>query len=187
MYFSTFDTEPTARWREFGDAPIFPSYFNLDPYFDQHPIEPIGYFGVLAGEPEESLRVFQTSYPELLEDDPPVHAYTLKAAIDLAAVYKSMDEDALAERLLDRAEDYLDSLPEAMLKYQFRDARMHVYALQDRPEEALDAMRLSIDDGFLSGWWRLPLKPHFESLRTDTRFQDMVEELRQKATDEAGA
>ncbi len=188
MYGSRFDAEPTAGWRSFGGVPLFRTYFNnLDLYFDQPPIEPIGYFGVLAGEPEESLRVFETSFPELLEDEPPVHAFTLKAAIDLAAVYKSMNEDALANRLLDRAEDYLAGLPAAMRQYQFRDAPMHIYALQGRTEEALDAMRQAIDDGFVSGWWRLPLKPHFESLRDNPRFQDMVEELRQKATDETGA
>jgi len=159
-----------------------PGRDNAGLYSNQHPIEPLGYFGVLAGRPQDSRLFFETNFPELFEDDPPVNAFTLKAAIDLAAVLMRTDEAGQANLLLEKSEVYIDGLPELQRRHQFRTAPMHIYALQGRTEDALDAMQLAIDDGFASGWWRLDKKPHFESVREEPRFQEMMRQLREKAT-----
>ncbi len=163
--------------------------FRINYFYDQmylhgrlHPIEPLGYFGVLAGRPQDSRLFFETNFSELLEDDPPVNAFTLKAAIDLAAVLLRTGEEEHAKLLLRKSEAYVDRLPGMQRRHQFRTAPMHIYALQGRTEDALDAMQLAIDDGFASGWWRLDKKPHFESVREEPRFQEMMRQLREKAT-----
>jgi len=175
---------PVAR--ELAAAPLFPPSVFIAQWktttAQQHPWEPLGYFGVLAGRPEDSRLLFETTFPELLEGDPPVHAFTLKPAIDLAAVLIRTGEQDHASLLLERAEAYIDRLPAAQRRNQFRTAAMEIYALQGRVDDALDAMQLAIDDGFLSGWWRLDKKPHFELLRDEPRFQEMIRQLREKAT-----
>ena len=54
----------------------FQGYFFdlMYPYGRLHPLEPLGYFGVLAGRPKDSRLFFETNFPDLLEDDPPIHA-----------------------------------------------------------------------------------------------------------------
>lgn len=134
---------------------------NANLFSNQRPREPIGYFGILVGRPQDALLYFETTFPELLE---------------------SLGESDRADLLLERSEAYIDGISESQRRNQFRDARMHIYALQGHTEKALDAMQLAIDDGFLSGWWRLDKKPHFESIRDEPRFREMVRQLREKAT-----
>jgi len=55
---------------------------------------------------------------------------------------------------------------------------MEIYALQDRADDAFAAMDQAFEDGWRSGWWRLEHKPHFDSIRDDPRFDEMVERLR---------
>ena len=61
---------------------------------------PLGYFGVLAGEPAEA-RVFPTrAYPSLLGDDPTINRFNVNAAIDLAAALTEVGQRAQAGLLL---------------------------------------------------------------------------------------
>ena len=150
----------------------------LHRYGIQHPIDPLGYFGVLSGRPQDSRRFFESSFPDLLTDDPQIHAYTLKAAVDLAAVLMDTGEQEQADVLLERAEAYIERVPEAQRRHQFRLAPMEIHALLGRADEAFEAMELALADGWRSGWWRLEHKPHFDSIRDDPRFDAMVERLR---------
>jgi len=147
-------------------------------YGSQQPIDPLGYMGLLAGRPKDSIRFYETNFPELLTDDPPVDSYRLKAAVDLAAVLMHTDEQEQAHLLLERAEVYIDGVSEEQRRNQFRTAPMDIYALQDRADEAFAAMDQAFEDGWRSGWWRLEHKPHFDSIRDDPRFDVMIERLR---------
>ncbi len=177
--------DPDELTRNLANRVAMKNYTNQwrFPVARQQPWEPLGYFGVLAGKPEDSRDFFEKTFPELLDgQEPPVHAFTLRAAIDLAAVLLHTGEEVHAHLLLERSEAYIDGLPEQQRRHQFRTAAMEIYALQGRTDDALDALQLAIDDGFLSGWWRLDKKPHFASLRDEPRFQEMVRQLREKAT-----
>jgi len=104
-------------------------------------------------------------------------ARTLKD-IDLAAVLVHTDEQEQADLLLERAEVYIDGVSEEQRRNQFRTAPMDIYALQGRADDAFEAMEQAFEDGWRSGWWRLEHKPHFDSIRDDPRFDEMVERLR---------
>ena len=165
--------------RELAGVKVVRSYESIwREYADEYPMEPLGYFGVIAGEPDVSREFFRVNFPDLLEEDPPVHAFTLKAAIDLAAVLMHTGEETQATLLLDKSESYIDGLPDAQRRHQFRTAAMEIYALQDRADEAFAAMNQAFEDDWRSGWWRLRHKPHFDSIRDDPRFDAMVERLR---------
>jgi tetratricopeptide (TPR) repeat protein len=141
--------------------------------------EPVGYFGVLAGQAADSRQFFEATFPALFtDDDPSVYGDNLTAAIDLAAVLMRAGEQVRADLLLLKCEAFIDSVAEVQRRNQFRAAPMEIYALQRRTDDAFDAMELAFDDGWRSGWWRLEHKPHFDSIRDDPRFQDMIDKLK---------
>jgi tetratricopeptide (TPR) repeat protein len=141
--------------------------------------EPVGYFGVLAGQPADSRQILKVFVPKLLvDDDPAINGSNLDQAIDLAAVLMRTSEQARAELLLRKSEAFLDAVAEVQRQNQFRMAQIEIHALQGRAAEALAGLREAIDAGWRDGWWRLEHKPHFESLRGNSKFQAMVAELR---------
>jgi tetratricopeptide (TPR) repeat protein len=145
--------------------------------------EPVAYFGVLAGQPADSRKIFERVFPALLtDDDPSINGDNLEPAIDLAAVLMRTGEQARADLLLRNGEAFLNSMAEIQRRHQFRTAPMEIYALQGRTADALAALRVVIDSSWRDGWWRLERKPHFESLRANPRFQAMVAELREGVT-----
>ena len=60
-----------------------------------------------------------------------------------------------------------------------RDAQ--IYAILGQREDALNALRAAIDEGYrtsvISDQWTLPFDPYLSGLRDDPRFGDMLKEL----------
>jgi len=61
--------------------------------------------------------------------------------------------------------------------YGFAD--VEVYARQGKKEQALNALRQAIDDGWRVSWWtQAERSPHTESLRDNPEFKAMMDEIR---------
>ena len=57
-------------------------------------------------------------------------------------------------------------------------AKMQIYALQDRREDALSALRQAVDEGWRMFWWYyLKQDPSLESIRGEPEFQAMMNEI----------
>jgi len=158
-------------------------FFSLVMYQPYETLEPLGYFGLLTDNANDTLAFLAGAFPRLLEEpDPFVTGINLRAAIDLAAVLQETGEEARADLLLRKAEKFIDEQPEALLRNRYRTAPIEIYALQGRVDDALDAMRLAINNGWRAGWWRARHNPHLDILRDQLRFGAMMAELERLAT-----
>jgi TolB-like protein/cytochrome c-type biogenesis protein CcmH/NrfG len=108
-----------------------------------------------------------------------VTAANLRRAIDRAAILVGMGENARAQRLLKNCLKVAKTASNSpwFLSGNFR--LVQIYALLGDVPNALLALRASIDEGIRSGW-RIDLlhSPITASLRSEPRFQEMVEEIR---------
>ena len=148
------------------------------PYADY---APLGYFGLLLGEPDDA-RVFpEGAYPTLLEDDPVINRFNINAAIDLAAALMRTGDDGQADLLLRRSLEFIESQPESLRRTTYREEPAEIYALRGMVTEALAALRSAIDQGWRRGWWRARHKPHYATLRAEPEFQAMLAELEAEA------
>jgi TolB-like protein/Tfp pilus assembly protein PilF len=131
------------------------------------------------GQPDQALALYQQHFPELLET--PLPELTLnnsRAAIDLASLLQAMDREAEARQLLDGSERYIQNQPRlGEWGYRVDDARIQV--LRGEKEHALAALRTAVDSSWRL-YWRYDLEhdPILEPLRSDPRFQAIVQEIR---------
>lgn len=106
-----------------------------------------------------------------------------RAAIQLAYVYQQIGDSRRAEQLLVAAEQVVASMYRIGIGgYGISD--VHILALRGRIDAALNALRVAIDEGFVTlmsyDMWTLDQDPMIDSLREDNRFKAMKRELDQK-------
>jgi hypothetical protein len=122
--------------------------------------------------------LYETRNPELLNGDvQEVNFWNYRAAIDLALVLSRTGEQAQADLLLNRAFEYIQTLPRLGAE-GYGIADVEIYALWGNKPKALSALRQAIDEGWRSLWWYL-LKhnPNLESLHDEPEYQAMVAEI----------
>ncbi len=131
-----------------------------------------------AGRYEVARSRFKMAFRELIEPEVPnVTAYNYSSAVDLALVLIHLGEQDRADDLLERSLQVIETLPRLGTDgYWISDVR--IFALQQRPERALEALREAIDDGwgFLS-WFYLEQDPNLELIRGEPAFQQMYAEV----------
>jgi TolB-like protein/Tfp pilus assembly protein PilF len=121
--------------------------------------------------------LFETNFPELLNDDPRIVHRNYRQAISLALVLLKTGEPERAELLLDRSLQHLEVHPRLGLN-GFAIADVEIYALQGDKQKALSALRHAIDDGWRNHWWYyLKRDLNLESLHDEPEFQAMVAEI----------
>jgi len=183
------ETAPFAR-RIAGEMPYWGYLGQLDRPYEEY--SPLGYFSLLTSRPSDALVFPRRVYPGLLDEDPVINTFNVNAAIDLAAGYLQTGDDGRAERLLQRAQSFIESQPEELRRSRYREEPAEIYALQGKVPEALGALRAAIDNGWRRGWWRARYKPHYAALRGEPEFRAMLDELtaeaeiRRRALDDAG-
>lgn len=119
------------------------------------------------------------AFRELLEpEDPEVNAANYWVAVDLALVLQKLGEDDRAQDILNQALKVIESLPRMGTDgYWITDVR--IFALQNRPRRALDALRTATKEGWrVLTWYYLDLDPNLESIRGLPDFIAIREEIR---------
>ena len=135
---------------------------------------------IADGRYEAAASRYARAYQELTQhEEPKVDQYNCVAAIDLALVLKHLDQHERAADLLEGALAVLASLPRLGTDgYWIADVQ--AYALQDRPERALAALRQAIDEGWRNfSWYFLDHNPNLDSIRDEPEFQRLRQLIRE--------
>ena len=132
-----------------------------------------------AGRYAEARARYERGYPALLNaDEPAIDDSNYQVAIDLALVLSGTGEKERANLLLERSLVYVLSIPRLGIS-GYGIADVLIYALQEKPEAALAALRQAIDQGWRTNWWLyLEHDPSLDSVRGEPEFHAMVEEIR---------
>ena len=136
---------------------------------------------LLAGDLETARRYALAADPLLTRDAPDtVDRRTARGAIKLAYIHQRTGRPEKAARLLDDALEVIRNLPRlGTFGFGIRDVQ--IYALLGRKEDALNAFREALDEGWrgsvMFDGWPLALDPYLETIRDEPRFRAMVAEL----------
>jgi tetratricopeptide (TPR) repeat protein len=132
------------------------------------------------GKYDQARSLYVESTPALMNDDDPViNKKNYRNAIDLAYVLQLNDEKGRAERLLERSLAFIRSGIHRLDfdGYKINDVR--IYALQGEKQQALNALRQAINEGWRDGWWYfLEIDPGLQSIRDEPDFQAMLAEVK---------
>ena len=137
---------------------------------------------LLQGEYQRALELNDQAikrYVNIPHPETTVTHGNLGDAIRRAAILQKTGEIARAQRLLNNCLEVAktESIRPFYLYNSF--PLVHVYALLGDEQNALLALRESIDEGKRTGWWiDLLHSPITASLRNEPQFQEMIEELR---------
>jgi tetratricopeptide (TPR) repeat protein len=136
-------------------------------------------FDIAAGRYGAARSRYARAYRELTETElPEVNTSNYRAAIDLALVLMLLGEEERAQDLLNGSLDVIGTLPRLGINgYDICDVR--IYALQQRPERALEALREAIDEGWrLWSWFYLERDPNLDSIRDEPEFRSLHADVR---------
>ena len=132
-----------------------------------------------AGRYEVARSRYARANPELIKPEvPDVTVDNYIAAVDLALVLMHLGEKERADDLLEGSLKVLETLPRLGTNgFWITDVR--IFALQQNPERALDALRQAIDDGWrVLTWLYLEYDPNLDSIRGEPEFQRLYTELK---------
>ena len=113
----------------------------------------------------------------LFDDNPTIDGTNYLAAIDLALVLTLMAQQEQADRLLNGAFDYIQTIPR--LGWEgYGIADVHIHALRGEVDAALTAFRRAIDQGWRPiGQHPLGRDPNLSILHDQPAFRSMLDEL----------
>lgn len=209
VYMSLGDRAGALQWLDFGDLPIekplsaaarhamdghyAQAYEVLEQHRGEYPFShlldlPTAKFALIAGQPQQALRILEQRLPDLASGIEPIGARNVIPGLDLATAQLQTGADDQARVLLERIITYLDGPGAPRLPlFAFQSARAH--ALAGNPDAALHALDRAYTAG-LRTTWALDLRPQsllyidpiaadpaFAALRDDPRFEQWFERL----------
>jgi tetratricopeptide (TPR) repeat protein len=135
---------------------------------------------IANGRYEAAAARYARAFQRLTEYEKPVVDRTnYVAAVDLALVMKYLGQHERAADLLDGALVALEEFPRlGTTGYWIADVQ--AYALQDKTEMAISALRDAVDEGWrIFSWYYLDHSPNLESIRGDPEFQRLRRRIRE--------
>ena len=141
---------------------------------------------VRAGRFEVARNRYARAFRELAEPEiPQVDSDNYKSAVDMAQVLIKLGEQQRADDILSQSLELIDSLPRMGIN-GYWNTDVQIYALQNRPEMALNALQEAINDGWrLLTWFNLDLDPNLDNIRDHPRFKKLYADLKADLEDQA--
>lgn len=139
-----------------------------------------------AGDTDSARQLFLRSHPDLFGDSPVVDGDNYYAAIALAQVFRESDDDDKAQLLLERALTFADNRPRTG-HFGFDIADVEIHAMLGDTAKALDLLESAVAGNWRRNWWMLPHNRQLASLKDQSRFKALIEQLRREAAARAQA
>jgi len=133
-----------------------------------------------AGRHQVARDRYARAFRELVESEAPqVNATNYMPAVDMVPLLMRLGEKSRADDILEQSLKLIQTKSRLGVSgYWVTD--VHIYALQNRPEQALDALQLAIDEGWrLLVWFYLETDPNVDSLRGIPRFVKLYSSLKE--------
>jgi TolB-like protein/Flp pilus assembly protein TadD len=131
---------------------------------------------IAAGRYEVARSRYARAFRELTEPEvPEVTTDNYRAAVDLALVLMRLDEQERANDLLEGSLKVIAKLPRLGVNgYYITDVQ--IFALQQRRQRALDALRQAIEDGWrFLAWYHLEQDPNMDAIRGEPEFDKLYQ------------
>ena len=141
---------------------------------------------VRAGRYEVARSRYARAFRELVEPEiPQVDSDNYMPAVDFALVLIALGEQSRADDILSQSLEVIASMPR-MGTSGYWTTDVQIYALQNRPEQALNALQEAFDEGWrLLTWFYLDFDPNLDSLRDHPRFNKLQADFRIDLEDQA--
>ncbi len=140
------------------------------------------------GELDSALAWYQGRTPELFAVDPRLSIDNINSAADLALLLRKLGRENEANRLIQSGLDwYRANQPKSGRNYLTGVVDVDLLALNGEPGAALDALRKTLDYGWVYGWQWYLHSPNLDTIREDPEFQGMLAELQDRMTTQAAA
>lgn len=139
-----------------------------------------------AGRHQVARDRYARAFRELVEPEiPQVNVSNYRPAVDLVPLLIKLGEQTRADDILQQSLELIRTMPRLGINgYWITD--VHIYALQNRPEQALDALQQAIDEGWrLLTWFFLEIDPNVDSLRGLPRFTELIAVLKADLAEQA--
>ena len=139
-----------------------------------------------AGRHQVARDRYARAFRELVEPEiPHVNAYNYMPAVDLVPLLIELGEQGRADDILQQSLELIQTAPRLGVNGYFV-TDVHIYALQNQPERALDALQQAIDEGWrLLTWFYLEIDPNVDSLRELPRFTESMAILKADLAEQA--
>ncbi len=134
---------------------------------------------IAAGRYEIAASRYARAYRELTEPElPAVDASNYRAAVDLALVLMHLDRHERANDLLEGSLEVIEILPRLGTDGYFI-TDVQIFALQNRQDRALAALRQAIEEGWrFLAWYLLDRDPNLDSIRGTAEFERLRQIIR---------
>jgi TolB-like protein/tetratricopeptide (TPR) repeat protein len=143
-------------------------------------------YDMKAGRYQVARDRYARAFRELVEPEiPQVNNYNYKSAVDLVPLLIKLGEQSRADDILQQSIELIQTMPRLGVNGYFV-TDVYIYALQNQPEQALDALQQAIDEGYrLLIWLYLEIDPNVDSLRDFPRFTELIATLKTDLAEQA--
>lgn len=124
---------------------------------------------------------YETLWPELFADEPTINPPNVDVVPDVAWILLSIGEEDRANAMLHtaldvfRANEWAPLIPSDL---QITWVEVEMLALLGREDDAIDALRRLIENGWRFGWWLAERDPTLASIRDRPEFVAMLDQVK---------
>jgi hypothetical protein len=137
------------------------------------------YHAAETGDYNEALAAYRSAAPHFFEDPIPNVYYRIYLGIDLIPLLQLTGQQGQATRVADATLAELRRRDPTMLRPYFRIQEASILVYLGRLDEAVESLRLYVEEGERSYWWfGLAEDPSIASLHSRPEYRELIAAIR---------
>ncbi len=148
------------------------------PFWVNFPLSIVKGYLLQDGRDKDARQLYEEFFPELFDDDYlPINRVNMTAAVDIADILLTTDEQDRAQQLLAIVESFLEDVPRlGEFGQMVTDVRIHT--LRGDTDRALELLQEAVDEGWRYRWrYFLEVNNVLEPLRSLPEFESIYREI----------